>query len=541
MIGFPVLKLVIAALATYASWWMYQRFGRSNEGAVICLLAASVAAYNIHGAWVQWQYHARMLQIDAAQGEVAQQISDSHVATFDEVSAVDAFQNEGVFQGAISKPTLFGRETLDIFHNSEQSILVTGKPGVGKSTSLYIPTGLLNRSQTICYNDPKAEIWATTHAARKRYGDVYAVCAESDWFHNTKGLEIEDCGFNPYYRLDPEGADFADELRFISHGLLPIPENANESSKHFMKGARRLHNVLAMNRLTGDEKPTLVDIRKDVMRQGDLAALLASACDRRDTFHGLLADDAESLLGTLKVAPKEMSGFITTLTDAVDIYAPGTSLGNHVSGAGFDPAALKGERMATLYFVVNPKRMVAWKQYINFFFGYLAECIGNSSSNRRVTVIIDEAFTVGNCPAIQTGLALYRSFGYKVVLSYHSIAQAKGIWGNEGFNEIKSYCDTWLASNVSDNDELKLISELSGNKSYANVSSGAKVEHEFGDPSFNLDYRSCPVWTPAEVRQLPASKWIAIHSNAPPMLIDKVPFYSRSDLNSLAGCFPHGE
>jgi len=525
------------------SCWLYQ-YHLHGGAAVLSLVTAFVAVGLAIRGCHDWEIIRRFKRLQKKFDHAAAGHGTSRAATVQEVQSSALGSGKGIFLGTLPKTVTWKTwcnnllrrpaqndsiDRLDIYHDSDCSLLILAPPGSNKSTSIAMPTLLEDKTETHVVHDPSGELYAVSSTARRAAGEVIVICPWAKEMSTRLGLPIRDAGFGFYAGIDPKASPeiLVDELKLRSSLLVKDSERANESGQHFIDGGRRIIDSFALHAFALGETPQLPAIRSQLMRSLDLEDKFVEMGANEEDFGGMLAEYGQSLGALMNTAPEEFSGCLSTGIRGLELFDRYGPLGRHVSQPGFDPRSLKDDRPLTVYVIIPTERQITHAAYTNALFSLLIETVARDPRNRTVNFLLDETFALGRLPVLTRSLAIYRKLGVRGIFFFQAIPQIVSLYGESGMRELLANIDTIAASNIVDNDTLKTLSEMSGVKPIHDVSSNQRAQAGGEDPSFGDSHKGAPWLRPDEIRRLSANQRLIFHGRLHPILAQKTNYWER--------------
>lgn len=435
---------------------------------------------------------------------------DSRWATRRNLRKVGLFKKGGLFLGRSR-----GR---DLYHSGEEHIFTLGGTGGGKSSGLVVPALLTLTQGSVVVTDPSGELAAMTRTQRAKNGPVVLLSPYEDIFAKG-GLDFPDTGFNPLSVIDATARTFKSDCDVIAQYLMVTDRREsgsyfNDEGKAFLSlmiaktllyDAPELRNLSFIYSVVRDSPKALAETLKAIIAKG----------------HPTLRYEAEGFLGIIESAPEQWQGIIRKAANATERYAPGTPLGEHVKKEGFNAADLKGGNV-TVYLLVPSGQLRTALPWMNMLIGVFGLEIGRVETGSPVTLLIDEAPSLGYLPDLIPFMAQYRKAGLRVWLFTQTMAQLanENLYGRSGFEAILGLSGIKQFFAVSEPEMQKHISELCGQKT-ADKRTTTGNRESLGDVGV-------PLIRPEKVRGL--KKWrqiIIIDAMANPIRARLVPYFKR--------------
>ena len=419
----------------------------------------------------------------------------------------------------------------DLYHDDEGHLITIAGAGGGKSSGLVVPALLNLDHGSIVVTDPSGELTAITKRHRETVSRAVILNPFQSIFEEGTGLDYPDTGFNPMSIIDVNRPTFKSDCDALARYLMVTDRKEsdsywNDEGKAYLSlmiaatmlyYEPDLHNLAFVYRLVRDRKEQI---------EATLLAII-------DEAHPALMDEAEGFLAIINDAPEQWQGIIRKAANATAKYAPSTPLGDHVCKEGFDALDLKREDV-TVYILVPPEQLDNALPWMNMVIGVFGMAVGRPGEARMVTLLIDEAPSLGYLPDLRSFMAQYRKAGIRVWIFTQTIAHMadEDLYGRTGFETIFGLCHIKQFFAVGEPQTAKLASESCGERTAVNVSantSGASV----GDVGV-------PLIRPEQVRGL--KKWhqlIIINGMTKPIRAKLVPYFKRRNWRDMTDKNPY--
>lgn len=220
-----------------------------------------------------------------------------------------------------------------LFYNREGATIIFGKPEVGKTTKLIIPTLLTYNKGSLVVSDPKGTLTAQTMRRRKKLGDnVIVINPWEDEIKKELGVDYGDTSFNPLSLLlaSDNVGQVKDNADYIS--TLLCPPLANAGDPYWRDTARGiLAGCQVLIRFDPEYDCTLTELYKMVHTDLEGWAKIADKMEHFHETHGVnLSSEAKKILAPLE-NPRQWTGVDGAIKGAVAIYDPDKPLGQHLN------------------------------------------------------------------------------------------------------------------------------------------------------------------------------------------------------------------
>ena len=419
----------------------------------------------------------------------------------------------------------------DLYHNAEGHIITIGGAGGGKSTGLVIPALLELTQGSVIVTDPSGELAAITRRSRAQRGRVVLLNPFQEVFEQGTGLDYPDTGFNPLSIIDPALSTFKADCDVLARYLM-VTDRRESGSYWNDEGAEFLSLVIAATVLY--EEPDLhhLPFVYDRVRE-DLADLQDWFAYVIEQDHPAIRREAERFLGLSKRSPNQWDGIASKAALATKRYAPSTPLGEHVKIDGFNAAALKTENV-TIYLLVPSGQLTTALPWMNMLMGVFGIAVGRPGAARPVTLLIDEAPSLGYLPDLLPFMGQFRKAGLRVWIFTQTMAQLASdeLYGQTGFKALFGLCSIKQFFSIREPEVAQLASDLCGQRTADNIN-----ENTRGESVGNV---GVPLIRPEKVRGM--RKWrqiIVVDELDNPIKAKLIPYFKRKRWSQMADKNPY--
>jgi type IV secretory pathway TraG/TraD family ATPase VirD4 len=421
-----------------------------------------------------------------------------------------------------------GRSRLrDFYHTGEGHLFTLAGTGGGKSAGLVVPTLCTLTEGSIIVTDPSGELAAMTARRRAEIGPVVFLNPFASTFNEGTGLNFPDHGFNPFSILDPESPSFITDCQKLAQ-LLMVTDRRAAGTYWNDEGAEFLGLMIAKIRLYDHPDLHNLSFLHGVVRD-DVENIKTVLHWMVQAKHPALMDDAKRFYDLTQVKP-QWFGVASKVALATKRYAPSTPLGEHVQRHGLDLARLKTEKV-TVFILVPSSMLSVALPWLNLLVGVFSLAVGRPGPAQPVTMLIDEAPSLGYLPDLRSSMAQYRKAGLRVWLftqTYAALA-APDLYGREGVNEILGLSTVKQFFAVDEPEVQELVSKLCGQRSVSNPSS-----------SGNMGDVGQPLIRPDEVRGLRRWRQIVVRGGLRyPIKGRLVPYFHRRAWRAMVDPNPY--
>jgi len=450
---------------------------------------------------------------------------------------------QGVFLGTF--PT-GKRSSVDVFVTGDMNISIIAPPGAIKTMSIGVPTLLANLGQSFIYNDPSAEVLSICRAALESMG--FKIILISPFAHQVKELtgftDIYDVGIDMFASLRPgmPRSQIREELKAIFMRVIPDVPNMDSDARFFFRGARNLCIYFAIRDIINGRKPSLISIRRQLML-GPVYLSETFAEDEGSTeFDGLLAEMAQSFGGVLQAAGPQFSGSYGVAEEHLEPFDEGSSMGQHTARPGLDPRCLKDPNQKIACFVSYPLQYLdSHAVQLSMTLTHLFDMVAADPQLGQCTAIIDECGAL-NMPKLADALNFYRKVGLRCVMIWQDLAgQAEKNYGKAVVRQIMSASQIKVVMGLQEPETLELFSKLCGTQSIEDMSLNdrSQMADSMPDLAPGLNHRDVPLMRPEDIRTMSHDQMLVIAENVPPLILTKVPYWTRKSWLKVAGRSPY--
>lgn len=534
-------QLFTTGLAIGVAYYLYPYAqhgdGPSAIGAILAVVVALVASIKTLSALDQKidrrRRHGQLESFQQGHGK-------AKIGNAQDAKEAGLLGDEGIVVGMIGKKLAR--------YSGEAAVLVAGRPGSWKGVAFVVLNLLLapkptkKKFQSYIVTDFSGELYACTARQLRSLGyNVLVIASEAERLSQELGVPIESVQHNPAAYLDASADNVLEDVdtfvNLLHAGVEPSKQNG--TTQHFDDLARLVLLTFCLWQLDKYGEVTLPGLRRCVMCSSDEMHCLLEAASESDAFGGALAESASSVLGLMASSPEEFSGSITTATRSVKLFAAGSPVGKQVSRHRFDWGQLK-EQPTVVFLIVPPERLKSQAQFVNLTISASAEALARHRSNQRVVYLLDEVSSMF-LPNLMQIVSLYRKFGLQVVLVLQQLeAQLARIYGKEAAREIQGNCEVILAMSMTELDDLKRLSELAGQETFADGSHTLReTEGDVPEVSYTGDFKQRPVLATDAIRRLARNQAVLLFANAPTFVVDLVNYLHEPAITKLADENPY--
>lgn len=532
-------------LSAYASHWLYELGQQGPEwGSIGCLAAGGLA---IHQGVKALNDQAKLSLYRRKQRKF-NMANDQHgrarFGTAEDIAKSNLFSLDGgLFLGSLRVSQKLVRDT---FVKGRVTTSIIGPPGTHKTTSITASSLLAGLNENCLINDT-CEVLSICGPALRRAGYRLSILTpfRKRVSELLPGQDIEFVGLDICSSLNPAMSPLSirTEVQRIFSWVVPDRPHMDEKSQYFYRGGRMIGSFLALYLLSRGQKPTLPDLRQLVMLGPQNLLELFTEAERSSAFGGTLAEMARSLGGVLMAAPQQFAGSYGIIEQALDPYSANSELGVFTSSEGLNPSCLTSldEKIVCLV-VFPPETLEIFAPTQSMVLTYLLDSIAANNNGGNLTAIIDECGAL-QMPKLATSLEFYRkTCNLRMALLWQDLTgQALRNYGKAALHQIMSASQVKVGMGLQEPETLEMFSKLCGTQGISNPSLNerAGAGAAFPDMGQSFNHGSVPLLRPEEIRQLPSNQMLVIGGNTPPLLLEKVPYWTRPSWKDIAGPSPY--
>jgi len=255
-------------------------------------------------------------------------------------------------------------------------------------------------------------------------------------------------------------------LTSMARALLPEPKNADEAASYFRERASVVIAAAIM--------VTLRDNRADVGAAADLVQDI-------DRFRAAMAGRRTALekdaLSILDADPKHRDSIMSSVGQALQFLLD-DRLRDAMTDHTIDLVDLT--RGDTDLFIVTPadNRRQVTAPYLRWLLSDLFVTIRKNQPASRIVIFIDEAFVLGRFDAILAGVGELPGYGASIWSFWHSSAQIRAAYGDDGAQTIRDTAEALMVFNVPrhNNEDSKRWSAALGSFTGVGISTNSGVD-----------------------------------------------------------------
>lgn len=417
---------------------------------------------------------------------------------------------------------------------SDHHVLVFAPPGVGKTTSLVIPTLLRSRASTWVL-DPKGELWEATASWRRRaFGHECVRFAPTD--PATRG-------WNPLLEI-PKGPGDIAAASLLARNLVVSP--AAGAELHWTLAARSLWTLLALHvRWAPDLEPTMAVLRSVLSSHADHDALfdeLASYPHDPSRRNGWLdpvtgepsATHPEVMLLGRKfrgTPGRERGSVISTLAQYLDPWGD-RQIDRATSASDLSLGDLLSGRPTTVYLSIPFHDLGRLSPLIRLQLAALGRRLTDRppGEGHRLEVVVDEFASLGRLPILEELLAYFRGYDTRCFLLCQDLSQLRRLYGSH--ETITGNCRVHVTTATQSPATRRHASSLAGTTTarYRRVTRSHGLSRGGGRRTSAMVEASRPLITEGEVGTLDLRRALVFKAGMPPLRSYLRPYFRDPEL-----------
>jgi type IV secretion system protein VirD4 len=261
-------------------------------------------------------------------------------------------------------------------------------------------------------------------------------------------LDMGSTGFNPIASMDV-GEEFPDDALELAESVIRV----EGKDPHWGQSAQELVAALIMYVRLVIPGGSFADVRALLGQDDDgIRAMVRSPSNFQfngRSLPGMLETAIEegwdeiavkvARFGDINPENRELHGVISTALTQTR-WLDSRPIKADLQRAPYDFSALK-ENPTTVYLVLPARRLVTHSAWLRLMIASVIQKLMRDTRRSRVPVLfmLDEYFALAEgdgFPVIQRNMALFRGYGIKLLTVWQDLAQAKALYGPEGFESF---------------------------------------------------------------------------------------------------------
>ena len=406
------------------------------------------------------------------------------------------------------------------FGGSEH-VLVYAPTRSGKGVSYVIPN-LLNWPDSTVVLDVKKENWSRTAGFRASRGQDVFLFDPLDENGRT-------ARYNPlsYVRTDP--VDLYDDLQRIAVMLFPAESRGDP---FWFETARSAFIAIGGYIAETPGLPlTMGEILRQLSSASDLKKHFGTIVETRKAGSPPLSPTCITALNDfLSASENTMNSVRKTTTARLGLWL-NPRVDAATAASDFDLRELR-KRPMSIYLAVTPDNLDRMAPLLNLFFQQVIDLNTrelpeqNSKLNRQVLLLLDEFPALGNVGVLAKSVAFIAGYGIRLLTIIQSPAQLRAIYGPD---LAKNLMTNHAVEVVFAPKEQEVANELSERIGYDTV----KAKSRSGPrglssrkTSETVSEQRRALMLPQELKLLPKTQAFVLGSGIPPVIAEKVIYYS---------------
>lgn len=394
----------------------------------------------------------------------------------------------------------------------------------GKGVAVCIPNAL-NWKDSMVANDPKQELFDITSGYRAKYG-------QQCFLFNPTARDYRTHRWNPLGYISDDPNFRIDDIQKIAAFIFPDIEGADPiwtgSARSLMLGA-----ILYLIETPG-LPVTFSALLRLVTQDEEAGVFFKRVIAERVKAGKPLSGVCMSALNDFIATPEKTRGSIRkTLTSRFELfYNPLVEAATSTND--FDFRDLRRKRMS-LYIGIMPGDLDRLGGLLNLFWQQLIDCNTmerpekNKALKYKVMLLMDELTACGRIAALLKGVAYLAGYGLKVLGIYHSEAQLRDVYGDNGAEAFARLLGVRIMFSPAqdDPDRAEKISKMLGDQTWKVTSKGKSTSGGWrpGSRSENTTEQARPLMLPQEVRRIGMWKQFIFIPHLLPIFCDKVRYF----------------
>lgn len=261
--------------------------------------------------------------------------------------------------------------------------------------------------------------------------------------------------------------------------------------------------------------------------------------------HPVVAKAAKAMLNKEE---KERNSVLSTAKTRLALYME-PIVGHNTSDSDFAISDLMNHnKPVSFYLTVPPSDKERLRPYVRLFIGFFLRSSTNSmrfedgagAANylHRLLLLVDELPALRKLDSLQDGLAFIAGYGITAFLLVQDIPQLTSRENGYGENEsIRSGCHVQIYFTPNTTPTAKAISEKLGQRTVEKQRvnySGRRFSATLDSLSVSVEDVKRSLMDPDEVERMPPNKALVFVAGKPPILAEKVPYYTVPELKRRA-------
>ncbi|NEJ26061.1 type IV secretion system ATPase VirD4 [Rhizobium leguminosarum] len=424
----------------------------------------------------------------------------------------------GPIFGKTSGPLGFGQYLTD---GEQPHSLVVAPTRAGKGVGVVIPT-LLTYNGSVLALDVKGELFDLTSRARLKRGDRIIKFSPLDREGRTH------C-YNPVLDIvaTPLERRFSETRRLAVNLIAPTGKGA----EGFIEGARDLF-VAGILACIERGTPTIGAVYDLFAQPGEKYKLFAKLAEESTVpevtriFDNMAANDT-----------KILTSYTSVLGDGgLNLWAD-PLIKKVTSRSDFSIYNLRRDP-TTIYLCVSPNDMEVVAPLVRLFFqqtvSILQRTLPADDEIFEVLFLLDEFKHLGRLEAIETAVTTIAGYKGRFMFIIQSLSALTAVYEQAGKENFLSNTGLQLFMATADDETPQYISKAIGEYTFRHKSISYN-QKEWFNSNIQISDQGAPLLRPEQVRLLRDDKQIVLIKGQPPLLINKIKYYSDRNLKPIFG------
>ncbi|MDR0653013.1 MAG: type IV secretory system conjugative DNA transfer family protein [Synergistaceae bacterium] len=416
----------------------------------------------------------------------------------------------------------------------------------GKGVGLVIPN-LLNYGGSVIVIDPKGENFAVTADYRKKIlGQTIVKLDPFDMCKNAKASVI-----NPLDLLNPSSPDILDDVNTIVDAL--VVREKDEKDPHWNDKARSMIKGMVLAILCGEHSSRRIHLgeaRKLLTSSfEDFVRLSQNMASHTDKANGLLSRAGNEILAMLGTS--ELSGVISTAlrhTEFLDSPRVMSSLCDEKNGDRGDYMLrnIKTKGNVSIYIILPPHLIARYSRLMRLWVGSAMAVMTRNQSKAPgppVLFMLDEMAQLGRMEQLIQAVSLQAGYGLSMWMILQDIGQLKSLYPNE-WSSFLANARIQQYFGINDPETAKYVSEMLGSATISVESSSTSksksgkmtdlLQQTTKAESIQKSEKERRLLMVDELRRLDRKVLITLVQGCPPLLAEKIEYFSDSNFLNIA-------
>lgn len=427
---------------------------------------------------------------------------------------------EGLLIGRASAEYAGGHSGRLLSNPDPRHMVTIAANGAGKGVSAIVPN-LLAYEGSVLAIDPKGELAAITARRREARGQTVHVL---DPF-GVSGKPTS--SFNPMSLLVPENEDIVEDAAALTDAL--VYDESGSSDPYWGQEARNLLQGLILHIATSsdfeDQERHLMTLRRLIT--GDLEDFLATL--RRGATNPHCGGSVARLMAPYPDMPEKQFGSVRSSARVSTDFLESARMARVLTATDFDLGTLK-RTPTTVYLCLPAARLGTHNRWLRLMIGLALQAMERERGRpeRPVVFLLDEFATLGYMKSIENAVGQIRGFGVQLWPVLQDLNQLKSLY-RERWETFLGNAGTIQFFGINDQFTAQYVSRVLGEQTIVVTSSTASD----GRSSVTSSERGRALFTPDEIRRLPADQQIVLMQGQPGLVAQKLCYFEDDEFDGL--------